>query len=290
MLPAASRASGVTSPAPSRALTRSVWRASGSGAASARRRRLGLLGGGRGFGFRLERGRLAREQRSGLFGRHAPHLARRDPDAIAGVDQVRVVDLLVVLPDRRPHPGRAQVGLADVPERVAADHDVDAARTTLCVVADARRAPASRWPGRAQPSPFRPGAVAPSAGAAWAASGAAAALASAAAASAPACGAGAAASAGAAVASAAGAAAAGAAAASTCGLAAGASSALAAPPAKASDSNAPPRPTRFEILIAPPPAAGPPIQSGPTAPLREAQQAPISGKTHETASRIGRWA
>ena len=40
------------------------------------------------------------------------------------------------LPDRRPHPGRAEIGVGDVPERVARRDDVDAALVALRVVAD----------------------------------------------------------------------------------------------------------------------------------------------------------
>ena len=97
------------------------------------RRRSRLVGR---FGLRLGRSRLAGEQRRGLLRRHATHLAGRDPDAVARADQVRILDGLIVLPDRRPDPGRPEVGLADVPEGVAARHQVDPARTTLGVVAD----------------------------------------------------------------------------------------------------------------------------------------------------------
>ena len=99
-----------------------------------RGRRCDRLGGR--FGLRLGRRRLAGEQRRGFLRRHATHLAGRDPDAVARVDQVRIVDGLIVLPDRRPDPGRPEVGLADVPEGVAAHHQMDPARTTLGVVAD----------------------------------------------------------------------------------------------------------------------------------------------------------
>jgi hypothetical protein len=61
------------------------------------------------------------------------HLVGGDPDAIARTDAVGVRDAAIVGPDRRPDPGRAQVGAGDVPERVAAGHRVESADPALLV-------------------------------------------------------------------------------------------------------------------------------------------------------------
>jgi hypothetical protein len=82
-------------------------------------------------------GGSAGQQGLGLLGCHLPHLARGDPDVVTRIDPVGILDLAVVLPDRRPDPGRPQVGVGDEPERISAAHHVDAARAALGVVADA---------------------------------------------------------------------------------------------------------------------------------------------------------
>ena len=46
------------------------------------------------------------------------------PDHIAGVDQVRVLDLGVALPDLRPLPGFVEEASGDIPERVTFHHHV----------------------------------------------------------------------------------------------------------------------------------------------------------------------
>src|SRR5690554_7754327 len=65
---------------------------------------------------------LRRPPRSTLF----PYttLFRSQADHVARIDQVRVVDLRVGLPDFRPQPGPLQELARDVPQRIPTLHDI----------------------------------------------------------------------------------------------------------------------------------------------------------------------
>jgi hypothetical protein len=61
----------------------------------------------------------------------APVIQVRQRQDVAGENQVRVLDLRIDLPDFRPIPRVAQEHRCDVPERVAALHDVSLGMTRI---------------------------------------------------------------------------------------------------------------------------------------------------------------
>ena len=67
-----------------------------------------------------------------IFGDRAD-LGRRNPEAIPRLDDMRVRDLAVVAPDRRPYPRRAQVGVGNIPKGVPGNDRVDSTHAAFSV-------------------------------------------------------------------------------------------------------------------------------------------------------------
>jgi hypothetical protein len=64
----------------------------------------------------------------------------RQQHDIAGIDQMRVLDLVLVeSPDLRPLPGILQEFLRNIPERIALDHDMAVGRLSWRRISSARR-------------------------------------------------------------------------------------------------------------------------------------------------------